>query len=73
MRLIVWVEGKEVNRGVWLSKLKPRRYMCANTFEEMLKYTKKERISEGIKDEEVVCFEILNARENWIKQIKRLK
>ena len=57
--------------GTLLNHLRPRRYMTAYTFEDLLKYARNELYWADIKEEDVVGFEIFNRKEHWTEYIER--
>ena len=64
-------DEKYYSNGIELRHLRPRRYMCGYSFDEIMKYVKEELYWEDIKEENVVEFEIYNKEEHWIQPIKR--
>lgn len=54
-----------------LRYLKPRRYMCAWSFEQLLKYISKELYWEDIKKDLVSEIHIVCEKEHWVQTVKR--
>lgn len=59
--------------GTVLTHLKPRLYMCGYSFEQLLKYARKELYWADIKEEEITGFEIFNKREQWVEYIGKVE
>lgn len=58
-------------RGTELRNLKPRRYMCGLSFEQLLQYIKEELYWEDIKEDDVMEIEIFNKKEQWTDYVAR--
>ena len=57
--------------GTILNHLRPRAYMTSYSFNEMMKYAKEELEWAGIKEEDVVEFEIYNKEQHWTDYVSR--
>lgn len=57
--------------GTIIRHKRPRAYMCAYSFKQLMKYVKEELYREDIKEEDVEEFEIFNKNEHWTNCIKR--
>ena len=64
-------DREQLTTGTTLRNLRPRRYMCGYTFEQLLKYTKEELYWEDIKEEDVVSFEIFDKENHWLQPIEK--
>ena len=61
----------ENNETNWeeIRHLKPRRYMCGYTFDQILKYAKEELYWLDINENDIYGFEIYSDKEHWIQPI----
>jgi hypothetical protein len=73
MKIKVWYNDREYNEvGLKeLRNLRPRRYMCGWSFEQLIKYIKEELHWNDIEEEDVIEIVIENEREQWIENIRR--
>ena len=74
LKVTVWYvdENKDLS-CTNLCNLKPRRYMCGWSFEQMIKYTKEELYWKDIDVESVSSFEIVCEKEHWVQSINKEK
>lgn len=56
-------------QGTILNHLRPRAYMTAYSFDQLVKYAKEELYWADINEEDVVEFEIFNKSEHWTTSI----
>ena len=73
MRIKVWYNDREYNEeGLCeLRNLRPRRYMCGWSFEQLIKYIKEELYWNDIQEEDVLEIVIVNDKEQWVQNIRR--
>lgn len=72
LKVKVWYVDENKELGCTdLHNLKPRRYMCGWSFEQMIKYTKEELYWKEIDVECVSSFEIVCEKEHWVQNIHK--
>ena len=74
LKIKVWYKDYETNEegcSKVLRNLKPRRYMCSWSFEQLMEYIKEELTWEDIKEELVEEIVIYNEKEHWQQVITK--
>lgn len=73
LKIKVWYNDREYNElgSRELRNLRPRRYMCGWSFEQLIKYIKEELYWNDIKVEDVIEIVIENEKERWMQNIAR--
>ena len=73
MKIKVYYNDREYNQvgSRELRNLRPRRYMCGWSFEQLIKYIKEELDWNDIKEEDVREIVIENEKEQWVQNIAR--
>jgi hypothetical protein len=73
LKIKVWYNDREYNEVCVreLRNLRPRRYMCGWSFEQLIKYIKEELYWNDIQVEDVREIVIKNEREQWMQNIAR--
>lgn len=74
LKIKVWFTDEETGEEdctCTLRNLRPRRYMCSYSFEQMIKYTAEELYWNNIDVECVTGFEIVCEKEQWVQYIDK--
>ena len=71
IKIKVWYEDDGKYYSEELRNLKPRRYMCGWSFEQLLKYTKEELSWTSINVDSIMSFDIYSEDEHWCQNIRK--
>lgn len=71
IKLRVWIKDEPVNGFVELDYLRPRRYMCGYSFDQVYTYARHQIENYGLNRDQIIGFEFYNEREHWFELVKK--